>query len=996
MKSEPKPNGLRVEEVRERLSEAGDGPAYWRSLEELAQTDEFHELLEREFPTLLPLEQSQASRRRFLQFMGASLALAGLSACSLQPEERILPYTKQPEEIVPGKPLYFASAHPNGPFGRGILVESHMGRPTKIEGNPDHPSSLGATDLFDQASILELYDPDRMRAPSYLSTVRSWEAFAADLGPRLEAQRALGGEGLRVVLPNTTSPTVLHQIGILRQRFPKARFVAYESAGSAQARAGFRAAFGRPVHVHYDLSEAEVLVCLDHDLLTEGPGSVRYARDFARRRRIVDGHHEMNRLYAVESSPTSTGQIADHRLPLSPVRLEGFVLALAAALGVEGVHAQAEPELQTWVDAVAADLRTRPGRSLVSAGDSLRPELHTIVMAINDRLNNIGRTVLLQEPVLLSEGSGLEALRELTTELRDGKVDLLLLLGGNPAQDTPADLDFASAAAEAGLRVRFSSHDDETAEFCQWKIPLSHPLESWGDIRGHDGTVAIVQPLIAPLFASRSVVEILEFLAGDPTADGLAVVRRTWTADGVADLDDKAWRRALHDGLVRDAEPAALSLRVAPATAAAAAASLAGTSASACLVIRPDPTVGDGRFANNGWLQECPKPHTRITWDNALLLAPRTAEKLGVSNEELVLLRANGRQMEVAAWILPGHAEDTFTLHLGYGRRRAGRVGNGCGFDANRLRTVDSPWRVDGVEIEPLGRRYRLASTQLHANMEGRDLIRHSTVAELEHGHGQHTEEGHHLDPNASLMPGFTYEGYKWGMTVDLSTCTGCNACVIACQSENNISIVGKDEVLNGREMHWMRIDRYFEGDLDQPTTYLQPVMCQHCEQAPCEVVCPVSATVHTDEGINAMAYNRCVGTRYCANNCPYKVRRFNFYQYADYESDTLKLMRNPDVTIRHRGVMEKCNYCLQRVNHAKIEATVRDLPLAEVGLQSACQQACPTAAIEFGDLNDSEAPVTQWAQSDLAYGILTDLGTRPRTSYLQRVSNPNPELARS
>lgn len=997
--SEPKQDPeLRVEDVRQHLARHS-GPEYWRSLDELVGTERFQDLLEREFPRLLPESGSNLSRRRFVQLMGASLALAGLSGCTIQPEEYILPYNKQPEELLPGKPNYFATVSPVGAYGRGILVESHHGRPTKVEGNPDHPSSLGATDLFDQASILDLYDPDRSQAPRQLGRLRSWEKFASDIGTALEAHARLNGAGLAVVMENTTSPTVRGQIDRLRERYPEANLVFYDAAGSDGSRHGATLAFGQPTEVHYDLSRADVIVTLDCDLLTEGPGAVRYARDFADRRRVVEDDRSMNRLYAVESSPTNTGVLADHRHPLSPEGVRDFALGLAAALGVEGASdAEVDPQIRARARVAAQDLRAHRRRGLVVAGEACPAEVHVLAHAINHGLSNVGTTVRLSDPVVADTGDGTEGLRRLTAAMHAGTIDLVFLVGGNPVYDAPVELDFANALQKVESRVRVGLYDDETSAYCQWHLPTSHPLESWGDLVAHDGTVSIQQPLIQPLYDTRSVPEFLECLLGDPQARGLDLVRAHWRQVRGAEGFDRSWRRWLHDGRIdgTGGEDRPRTLRPDAVRSAVTALSRRQRPVgSLTVVFRPDPTVQDGRRANNGWLQECPKPHTRITWDNAALIAPRTAEELGVSNEEMIRLTVDGRSLEVAAWILPGHAPDTITLHLGYGRTRAGRVAEGCGFDAYTLRTQQNRWEVPGATVEPLGRRHALASTQMHQNMEGRDLVRTGTLDELQHGHLHHPHK--HADVNASLMPGFDYsEGHRWGMSIDLSTCTGCNACVVACHAENNVSIVGKDEVLNGREMHWLRIDRYFEGDLDEPRTFLQPVMCQHCEQAPCEVVCPVSATIHTEEGINTMAYNRCVGTRYCSNNCPYKVRRFNYYEYADVETESLKLGRNPDVTIRTRGVMEKCSYCIQRTNQKKIEATVEDLPLSQVGLQSACQQACPTQAIQFGDLNDGEARVSKWKESELDYGILTELGTRPRTTYLTRISNPNPELERS
>jgi molybdopterin-containing oxidoreductase family iron-sulfur binding subunit len=989
---------MSVEEVRARLARKS-GPKYWRSLEELADTEEFQELLEREFPRLLPESGSGLGRRRFLQLMGASLALAGLNACSLQPDEKIVPYIKQPEELVPGKPLYFASATAVGPFGRGILIESNTGRPTKIEGNPDHPSSQGATDLFDQASVLDLYDPSRSQAPTYLGDVRTWEAFADEINAILQAQASLQGEGLAVVMPNSSSPTLRAQIARLREVHPRARFVFYDAAGNDLEREGLRTAYGQPTQIHYDVSKAEVIVCFDSDLLTEGPGAVRYARDFARNRRVVENPESMNRLYCVESSPTNTGVLADHRFASSPADLEATVLALAAALGIEGANAnRATAPIQDRARRLAAELRSHRSRSLVVAGPSCSADVHALVAAMNESLGNVRNTVIHRDPVLLSDEDGFESLRRLVAEIHAGGVEVAIFVGGNPVYDAPAELDLAKTLSKVPRRIRVGIYADETSRYCQWHVPMSHLLESWSDLVGHDGTVSIIQPGIAPLYGTKSVHEIFECFLGNPQAKGHDLVQATWrNARGGANFE-KTWRRWVHNGVVEGSATEHRPRTFRPKLVAEAARRLTGRTSSSeelHLVFRPDPTVGDGSRNNNAWLQECPKPHSRITWDNAALISPRTAERLQVSNEELVRIEVGDKQIEIAAWVQPGHAENTITLHLGYGRTHAGPVGNGCGVDIYPLRTQAQRWTMPGAKLTPLKKRFRLASTQLHQNMEGRDLVRMATLHDLHQGHLHEPHE--EVDPNASIMPGYDYsEGYRWGMSVDLTACTGCNACVIACHSENNTSIVGKEQVLLGRELHWIRIDRYYGGDLDDPQIYLQPVMCQQCEQAPCEVVCPVEATIHTSEGINAMAYNRCVGTRYCSNNCPYKVRRFNFLQYADEKTESLALGHNPDVTVRSRGVMEKCTYCIQRINHKKIEATVQDLPLAEVGLQTACQQVCPTEAIQFGDLNDPTARVSKWKRSELDYGILVDLGTRPRTTYLTRIANPNPELERS
>jgi molybdopterin-containing oxidoreductase family iron-sulfur binding subunit len=593
------------------------------------------------------------------------------------------------------------------------------------------------------------------------------------------------------------------------------------------------------------------------------------------------------------------------------------------------------------------------------------------------------------------------------------------MIGGNPVFTAPADIQFAEHLAKVKLRVHLSLYDDETSALCHWHIPAAHSLETWSDARAYDGTVTIVQPLIAPLYGGKSAHEVLAVFT--PTSRGRSshdLVRDYWKSQKSTADFEKFWQIALHDGLIADTAlpPKTVEIKATsiqqqatsnqhrassiqskrsedPDSSGQPATSHKQPASSLEIIFKPDPTIGDGRYANNGWLQELPKPLTKLTWDNAALISPATAERLGLSNEEMVELRYRERKVKAPIWIVPGHPNEAVTVHFGYGRARAGKIGTGIGFNAYALRTSDAPWFGPGLEIHKTGERYQLASTQLHHNMENRHLVRAGTLAEyLEHPDFVH-EMGHEPPRNMTLYPEHKYEGYAWGMVIDLNSCIGCNACTIACQAENNIPIVGKTEVANGREMHWIRVDRYYKGDLDHPETYHQPVPCMHCENAPCEVVCPVSATVHSDEGLNDMVYNRCVGTRYCANNCPYKVRRFNFYHYADYHTPSLKLLRNPDVTVRTRGVMEKCTYCVQRINAARIEAKKEDREIRDGEILTACQQVCPTQAIVFGDINDPNSRIAQLQASQLNYGLLTDLNTRPRTTYLARLKNPNPEL---
>lgn len=982
---------LDVAALRRRLA-ASDGPEYWRSLEDLARTPEMQALLRHELAA--GPENTSYSRRSFLQLMGASMALAGL-ACTRQPLEKLVPYVKQPEEIVPGKPLYFATAMTLGGYATGLLVESHQGRPTKVEGNPEHPASRGATDRFAQASILGLYDPDRSQVPAHLDGIATWAAFWAELQTALGSAQATRGAGLRILTETSTSPTLAFQMRAFLARYPEARWIAYDGDTRDAVRAGAAIAFGEGVATRYDLSRADVVVSLDSDFLATGAGCVRYARDFAARRRLDDGAHSMNRLYAIESTPTSTGSLADHRLALSPDGMARFALALAAEIDPSLRVAAAAPDAKTakWAAEVATDLRSHAGRSVVLAGDGLPAAVHALVHAMNAALGNDGSTVLHADPIEVTPADQVQGLVQLADDMRAGRVDALLVLGANPVYTAPADLDFTSAMSRVPLRIHHGLYRDETAEYCHWHVPATHELEAWSDARAYDGTAGVVQPLIEPLYDGRSVHEILAAVLGRSGTSGLDLVRETWLAKHAGAEFEAYWRRTLHDGFEAGSESPHRSRALRPDAVRREAAALAARPVPDFeVLLRPDPCVHDGRFANNGWLQELPKPWTKLTWDNAALVAPSTAERLGVQNGDLVLLRTSGAEVRAPIWILPGHAERCVTAHLGYGRRRAGRVGTGLGFDAQVLRTSAS-MSVAAVELTRSSGRVALASTQEHDRMEGRHLVRSATLEEFEHHPHFAHEVGHAPAPEMTLYPGHPYDGYAWGMSFDLGACMSCNACVVACDAENNVPVVGKDQVLRGREMHWLRIDRYFEGSIDDPQVHHQPVACMHCENAPCEVVCPVGATSHSPEGLNDMTYNRCVGTRYCSNNCPYKVRRFNFYKFSDTETPVLKLMRNPDVTVRTRGVMEKCTYCVQRINQARITAKVEGRSVRDGDIVTACQQVCPTEAIVFGDVNDPNSRVSRLKADSRSYGILEDLNTRPRTTYLAKIRNPNPML---
>jgi MoCo/4Fe-4S cofactor protein with predicted Tat translocation signal len=999
------PEVLQVAAVRERL--AGErGPRYWRSLEEIAATPEFEQMLEREFPRFAAEWPSDVSRRNFLQLAAASLGLAGLTACTRQPIEKIVPYVRQPEEIVPGRPLFFATAMPLAGWGLPLLAESHEGRPTKVEGNPEHPASAGATTALAQASVLGLYDPDRSQTTTYLGRISTWSELTRQLQAAMSAQNALAGAGLRLLTGPTTSPTEAAQIDKLLGDLPQARWHRWDATRSDEAHRGAQRAFGRAVGCHFDVSNADVLLAFDSDFLVSGPGAVRYARDFAARRKVSSDETGMNRLYVAEATPTPTGTMADHRLSVRPSGLARLVLALAAELGVPGAAAPGglEDAERRWVAAAARDLAAHRGRSLVVAGDALPDAAHVLIHAINAALGAPGSTVLYTEPAEADPVDGLASLSELAEDLRAGKVDLLIVSGVNPVYDAPADLEFGAAMNNGRtLVVHHGLYADETAEFSQWHLPAAHYLESWGDARAYDGSVCLMQPLIEPLYGGKSLIELLAALSGRADAAGYDLVRERWQ-----EIGDDDFRRVLHDGFVPDTAPARIEVDPGAAVAAAAAELADSTPATELeLVLRPDPNVLDGRFANNGWLQELPKPITKLTWDNVLLLSPRTAERVGAFNEAQVEVASGGRKLVVAAWILPGLPDGVGLLHFGYGRTRAGRVADHQGVSAFALQRSDARWRLGDVTMRPTGERWKIACTQGHYAISGwledeteeaakRHVVREATLEEFKADSGfVHEVEEKHIDTKDSFVPGYDYsQGYAWGMTIDLGSCTGCNACVVACVAENNIPVVGKEQVSRGREMQWIRVDRYYKGDLDSPEAIVsQPVPCMQCEQAPCETVCPVGATVHSTEGLNDMVYNRCVGTRYCLNNCPYKVRRFNFLLFQDWDTPQFKLQRNPDVTVRSRGVMEKCTYCVQRISRAKITAEKEDRTVRDGEIKTACQQACPTEAITFGNINDPEARVTRNKKNPRNYALLAELGTRPRTTYLAIVRNPNPEL---
>ncbi|MDD5543162.1 MAG: TAT-variant-translocated molybdopterin oxidoreductase [Acidobacteriia bacterium] len=1003
--SDIKKTDLDFAALRERLR-GEHGREFWRSLDELADTPEFESFLHSEFPRQAGVLGDGVSRRQVLKLMGASLALAGLTGCAYMPKEKILPYVRQPEELVPGKPLFYATTMPLGGYGKGVVVESHMGRPTKVEGNTLHPASLGATDVFAQASVLTLYDPDRSQTLNHLGLIEIWANFSAVINQIRAEQQLKKGAGLRILTGTITSPTLAYQLQALLTQFPMAKWHQYEPIHHDHTNIGAQLAFGEHVDTQYRFDQAEVILSLDSDFLYAGPAAVRYARDFANKRRMVGGATAMNRLYVVEGTPSITGSMADHRLRIRSSEVQGVAQAIAARLGVPGVAPLTSPVISAhsqWIGAVVRDLERHRGACVVSVGEQQPPSVHALGHAINLALGNAGKTVTYTGAVEAHPVEQLESLRDLVTDMKSGRVDALVILGGNPAFNSPPDISFIEGLLKVKVRVHLGLYEDETSNLCHWHIPETHYLESWGDVRSYDGTISLIQPLIAPLFNGKSPHEILALLLGQPSASAYQIVQEYWKNQGSAVWKSRTtnfkefWETSLHDGVITGTalplKTPALKKDFWESVKKSPGDSPASGSSDIEVVFRPDPTIWDGRFANNGWLQELPKPLSKLTWDNVAWISPRTAERLSLQNGNMVELKVEGHAAKTPIWIMPGHADDSITVFFGYGRWLAGRVGSGTGFNMYALRNSKSSGFANGVALSKTGELFDLACTQNHHSMEGRDFVRTGTLAEFRKNPRFIHDEIPEKSPLPSLYPSFPQNGYQWGMAINLNSCIGCNACVVACQAENNSPVVGKEQVQRGREMHWIRIDRYYDGDLDAPQTFHEPVMCMQCENAPCEVVCPVGATNHSSEGLNQMVYNRCVGTRYCSNNCPYKVRRFNFLQYEDWQISSLKLQRNPNVTVRSRGVMEKCTYCVQRINAAKIQAEEENRPVRDGEIQTACQAACPTQAIVFGNINDPESEVSKLKGEILNYGLLTELTTHPRTTYIARLRNPNPEI---
>ncbi|MGZ4787029.1 MAG: TAT-variant-translocated molybdopterin oxidoreductase [Terriglobales bacterium] len=995
---------LDVKGVQQKLS-AAQGPEYWRTLDELAATPEFKQLLDEEFPRQASeWIGDDVSRRGFLQLMSASLALAGLSGCTKMPTQAIVPYVRQPEQLVLGRPQFYATAFTINGCALPVLGRSNEGRPTKIEGNPEHPASHGATDVFAQASLLDLYDPNRSQSNMYQGAPRPWDVFQTSLAAPLVSQRANAGAGLRLLTGTVNSPTLAAQIKNLQQRFPQMKWHQWEPVNRSAQYAGAQLAFGEPVETRYNFDNADVVLSLDADFLYSGfPGFAMYSWDWSNRRDPNPQHNPkgLNRTYAIEGSPTATGFKADHRLPVKPSEVELCARALANRLGA-GAGATVRPEIAKWLDVVAKDLQAHRGRAVVVAGLNQPPAVHALAHVINEALGAVGSTVVYTDPIIANTEDQFASIKELVGEINAGKVDVLVIAGTNPAYDAPADLDFPAVLKKVPLSIHLGQHLDETAVSCTWHLSATHYLEEWSDARAITGQVTIVQPLIDPLYQSHSLHELLAVLAGETDTNGYDIVRSYWQSQSKGANFEDFWRRSVHNGFVDGTEFQPKTLKVKthdfPPTQM-------NQSQGLEVVYRPDPSIWDGRFANNGWLQELPKPLTKVTWDNLVMVSPKMAKEMGFpadQNAAVAEIEYRGHKISGPVWVQAGHPEETVTVFLGYGRERAGAQGNDIGFNAYVIRFSDEPLFSRGAKITKTGERYKVASTQGSQLIGDNNAIRSATVEKYREAPDFAHEHAEAPAPDETLYPQYPYpplepdtgaQSYKWGMSIDLNRCTGCNACIVACVAENNIAVVGKEQVLRGRHMHWLRVDGYYQGDAANPRMYFEPLPCMQCETAPCELVCPVGATVHSSEGLNDMVYNRCVGTRYCSNNCPYKVRRFNFLLFQDWNTPQTKLVRNPEVTIRSRGVMEKCTYCVQRITNGRVLAEEENRRVRDGEILTACQQVCPTQAIVFGDIDTSNSKVAKLKAEPRNYGVLEELNTRPRTTYLAAVLNPNPEI---
>jgi MoCo/4Fe-4S cofactor protein with predicted Tat translocation signal len=982
------------------------GPEYWRSLDQLADTPEFRQWVEREFPEDAAAVLDGKSRRSMLKIMAASFGLAGLAACR-RPEYRLAPQARGREDYIPGSPYNYTSVFSLGGHASGLVVQTYEGRPTKIEGNPDHPDSLGAASALAQASVLGVYDPDRSKAVLEGGKESSWEKFEA-------AAKGLSlgdGSGLRFLSETVVSPTLQSQRADALKKWPKAKWVEYESIARDNERAGAMLAFGQAVNVHPQFDKAKVILSLDCDFLGVDWPTPLATKLFSKNRRVESEEdlEKISRLYVVESQFSLTGANAEHRLRMRGGEVPQFAADLAAALSAPPAG---NDKRGKFLAALAKDLKAAGKEALVVAGPRQPAVVHSLAHQMNQTLGGAGSTVTYTKASTADRvDAGVDAIKTLTGEMTGGQVSTLVILSGNPAYTAPADLQFAAALAKVANSIHLGPEDDETAAAAKWHLPEAHYLEAWSDAQSTDGTVAIQQPMIDPIFGGKSAIEVMAVLLDSKDRKGYDLVKNYWTSQWPAAARENTWRKTLNDGVVAgtkaaEVKPTVDSKRV-PTTSPASGSGIE-------IGFIPGAATWDGRFANNAWMQEAPDPITKLVWGNAALISPAMAREKGWKDGDMVALSRGNMKLEAAVMVQPGHADNAVTISLGFGRPRAGSVGKDVGFNAGLIRTSDSFWFGQGFTITATGDKQILGNTQEHGSMQEpelisgrktvtRPLVRETTIEEYKKD-AKVIEAMNEVPELDSVYPQLKWEGLQWGMAIDLGSCTGCNACVVACQAENNVPVVGKDQVMRGREMHWLRMDRYYVGSVDDPRAVEQPIPCMQCENAPCENVCPVQATTHSPEGLNDMAYNRCVGTRYCANNCPFKVRHFNFLDWHKnflerrrIEPELMSMVYNPDVTVRMRGIMEKCTYCVQRIQEARI-ATKTDgrREFTGEGVVTACQQTCPADAIAFGNINDPNSKVAKLKKQERNYAMLAELDVRPRTTYLGRLRNPNPELEAS
>jgi MoCo/4Fe-4S cofactor protein with predicted Tat translocation signal len=964
---------------------------YWTSYEDYCQSPEVEAIVQGEFPVDASIFSDSLSRRNFFKIMGASLALAGLQACKFSPAAQIISFVKAPDGLIPGKSVFYARSLNRGGYGVGVLVESFMGRPIKIEGNPEHPMSLGASDIFLQADILNLYDPDRLQKPFKGANESSWSTFEKEWSQRAMLHSEDKGSGLRILFERNSSETFNDQLKLIQTRYPQAKIISFDPISRELLREATKLTFAQYLEPIYDFSKAQVILTLDRDFLSDEAAGIRHSRDFSDKRRIKSTNSEMNRLYAIESDFTTTGSMADHRLARSRFELENLILKLSQKIGIQFENKNLEIPITTyeenWLNSAVADLTKHSGASLIIASETLKPEYQSLVLQMNEKLKNFDKTITFIKTAKNSDEQESRNLKNLVEDMNKGAVTSLFILSLNPVYANPNDLNFSKALKKVPFSVCLCPLKNETSKECTWALPECHALENWSDSRSIDGTLSINQPLIAPLFNSYNSLEVLSIISQDHKALAHQLIKDYWSKKQSPLTFDSWWEEALSLGFVRDSKSLPINVK----TKKNLNKNIFKVATNNLeLHFKADPTIRDGKFANNGWLQELPKPMTKICWSNAALVSPDLATKNGLQNGNEITLKTAASTLDIPVWILPGLARNIIVIHYGHGRKESGRVGTNIGSDSYQLLHSNN---VDGIEREisfiKNSKTKELACTQQHHSYESREPLK---VYDFKNYDSLKKEKTQHesLYKEAPITPS---TNYAWGMSIDLNVCTGCNACVIGCQAENNIPIVGEAQVILGREMHWIRLDRYFEGTPDFAKAYFQPLACVHCEKAPCEVVCPVAATVHSNEGLNEMVYNRCVGTRYCSNNCPYKVRRFNFLEYHRRESQFLKMQSNPEVTVRTKGVMEKCTYCIQRINEARINSDGEGRKIRDGEIKTACQQACSSNAIVFGNLLDKNSEVSRLQNSVQSYSLLDELGTIPRTQYLARFRNSNPEI---